>query len=908
MPDYNLTGNINKPSINANIKGKIPNIDGPKLDASLRGNIPGIGGSIKGPSINANVPNLDINTSEPNFGFDNKLDSSLTLKNICNADVNDNIQLNIKRSKLWGINNDISGIIDGKKKLPFGLDINGPNINMPGISGNVNKPNINITGSIPSVNASANMPEIGINEKVPSINTNIKKPKIDISGKIPGIDININGPEFNKSLTLKEICGRDVNENIHLRTNRFKLDSVPNESISGIIESSINPSVNIDIKEPNINIPKLRGKKLDLNISGNIPEVNTSIKKPNLDIEGNIPDFNANINRNISGFNASINRPEINIGGNIPGIDINMNNLEIAPSIPSITLKDICNGNIDDIINLSIKNPKINPDNNFTLSDIIDRSVELLSGDINIKGPDINLPEYNLTGSIKKPDIKTSNIRTNDINTKSNINGKIPGIGGTIKVPVIKGEIPDLDINIKGKNFGFDNELASSNTLKNICDGNINDKIQLNVKNPKLWGNDNENLSGIIEGEKKLPSASLNLNGPKINIPGINGPNINITGSIPNVNANINESNINKYLKGKIPNLNINEKIDLRNEKILGSEKSEIKIDSINSLVNIDMNDPNFTIDSLREKKSNLNANISGNITGFDVSIKKPNINNNFDLNSKDIVTELPNSKDGNGPAINLSSYNTKTNASIIVANIDENNRRTLQASIGESIKGSRLYKTVNRNTYGINRSIRTNSPIFEIRQRDNKYTKAATLQELCSKNVNEIIILKNISKKEIKQFYIGYNFEKASLNTTENLKFQYNLGNNQSINLNDSNNNPFKNKSSNNNPFGNVNLRGGKPTTFGDAITLRELFNRNINDKVSITKRSINYNTTENKFADEEKEIDDDNDEFNFPDENEIKSLNEVSSAYNDQISNRNRGNTERNIKDIDDDLIDII
>ena len=50
----------------------------------------------------------------------------------------------------------------------------------------------------------------------------------------------------------------------------MQFTAVPTEKISGII----NPSLNIDLNEPNINIPNLRGKKPNLNINGNISGFN----------------------------------------------------------------------------------------------------------------------------------------------------------------------------------------------------------------------------------------------------------------------------------------------------------------------------------------------------------------------------------------------------------------------------------------------------------------------------------------------------------------------------------------------------------------------------------------------------------------------------------------------------------
>ena len=97
--------------------------------------------------------------------------------------------------------------------------------------------------------------------------------------------------------------------------------SLPNENISSITNS------NIDIKGPNINKSKvsLRGKK---------------------------PNLNANINGNNSGMNISVIKPKIHIYQSIPEIDNNRNSNEINQSI---TLKELVNGNVNDIINLKIK-------------------------------------------------------------------------------------------------------------------------------------------------------------------------------------------------------------------------------------------------------------------------------------------------------------------------------------------------------------------------------------------------------------------------------------------------------------------------------------------------------------------------------------------------------------------------
>ena len=81
------------------------------------------------------------------------------------------------------------------------------------------------------------------------------------------------------------------------------------------------------------------------------------------------------------------------------------------------------------------------------------------SSNIDINVPNINIPNINLRG--KRPDL---NVNINE----SNISGRIPGI----------------DININ--NSGFNNEFDQSITLKQLFNGNINDKINLIfVKNKK---------------------------------------------------------------------------------------------------------------------------------------------------------------------------------------------------------------------------------------------------------------------------------------------------------------------------------------------------------------------------------------------------------------------------------------
>ena len=154
---------------------------------------------------------------------------------------------------------------------------------------------------------------------------------------------------------------------------------------------------------------------------------------------------------------------------NIPGIDINVNrsNLGFENGVNKVlTLKDLFNGNVEDEISIN-RNKVIVPGQKTTsISGFIPGKVIDNDNDININLPNISLDS-------NKPNINV----------------------------IIKGDIPGLNINMK--------DDFKLNTLKDICSEDINNKIYLNAKQPKLWGTNDFNLSGYIDG--KLPSGNIEI-------------------------------------------------------------------------------------------------------------------------------------------------------------------------------------------------------------------------------------------------------------------------------------------------------------------------------------------------------------------------------------------------------------
>ena len=306
--------------------------------------------------IHGNIPDLQLNKN---------INANQNLKVNKNEDNNNNIQLNIKKESIIDdIPSPNININKGKTNLNIETNIKPIDINLK--RPNFDK-NAEINGKIPAINSSLNDLKLYSNSSTPDIDINTEK---DVKDKVIKADENWNNFNTFKALTLREIFGRSVDEEMYLRSAKVIVPGTNVEIISGIIGN--NKSIN---------------KNNKTYINTNIPSINASVNKSNI---------NSNINREI------------------PGLDIDFNNNMNKKFNPNITLKEIAGQNIDDNINLNVKNPKLWGINDFSLSGIIDGSIKLPSADININGPNINIPGIN----INKPNL--------------NISGNIPNIDTSI--------------------------------------------------------------------------------------------------------------------------------------------------------------------------------------------------------------------------------------------------------------------------------------------------------------------------------------------------------------------------------------------------------------------------------------------------------------------------------------------
>ena len=401
-------------------------------------------------NVNINGSKLDIKKPIVNDEYNPN-----TLKGLFNGDVNDRVHLTKSNIKLPQYKlEDISGYIQGTKTNQ-NIDIEMPNINIDGpqLRGKKGK----VEGNIP-----------GIGGRV-----NINGPEGEtIEGNIPGIgkSININGPsiEVKKSMkdedinpnTLKVIFAGDINDEIKLNKIDERLKLFQMKTISGNIKGI--PSINYIIEygsSKGFERPKIKKGK----------------------------DFTHN--------------PKISLEGTIKGTKY------IPPTLQSLFEGDI-DGNIH-LNNNSIKMPKYKIRDDFSDYDngkISSGNLDIHMPNVNINGPNLNLGNASgISGSVNN----------NMLNNNQIIEGNIQGIGGSVNIngpklrnvkgtkKQIKGSLnidePLIDLNQKiTYNKGYNNSI----TLKNIFNGDVNENINLNLRNNKLSLIEYDNYYGIIKGQK----------------------------------------------------------------------------------------------------------------------------------------------------------------------------------------------------------------------------------------------------------------------------------------------------------------------------------------------------------------------------------------------------------------------
>ena len=733
-PNVNLpSGNIDikgpkleKPDLNANIKGKDINIDGkmPNVKTDLNIDLPKgdlifsgiIGGkkNIKTPKINGDLK-LDGKIKGPKIEGTNiglkKPEIDLNMK----KDINLNKEININSPEiditspdfnLKGKNINIpNASIEGK--MPS-VDINGniPKVEgkIPGIDIDAKIPNADVNGQIPKIdvdfpktdmNIEGNIPNLNLEGKIPKANMNINAPKIDLEGNAPKINMNADIPNFDVDFKKPSMdINGEINPNLNLSPN-IDLPQGGMNFKSGIPDLNLNGDINAPKIDASIEPPKID----DINLKAKIPKANIDIKKPDLgfnmdgEIKGkklnvDLPNIKLNNEKEyyLSGVIPGKGNNDINIKGsrrmlydyniNQPDVNIKTSKLKLNQPDMDMNIKGSRRLNIEaPNVNANLKGSRVLPN-----MDINSPNINKPSGNINIKGPNVEVPDVNIKGKNIKLDGKMPNVKA-DLNINEPKGDLIFSgiIGGkkNIKTPKINGDLKfDGKIKgpkIEGANIGLKKPEIDLNMKKDI---NLNKEININSPEIDITSPD-FNLKGkkinipnaSLEG--KFPNVDLKGNMPKIegDIPGINIdskiPNVDINGNMPKIEGNIPGINIDS----KIPNLDINGNIPKIEGNIPGININGKmpNIDVKGNIPKIEGNIPGINIDSKIP-----NVNVDGQIPNVDVDIPNSNMNIKGNIPNLDFKGKIPNANMNiNAPKFDLEGNLPNPNIKINKKNLN---------------------------------------------------------------------------------------------------------------------------------------------------------------------------------------------------------------------------------------------
>ena len=701
-PDFNLEGNIpgykvNTPKIDlpsGNIDLKGPKFNGP--DFNMEGNIPGL--NVNTPKIDLPSGNIDLKGPKlngPDFNMEGNIPGLKV--NTSKIDIPDP-NINIKAPKFHEPDFNIEGSIPGLNINAPKIDVPDANINLKGTK--IDEPNINIEGNVQGINVNA--PKIDI----PSGNINIKGPNIEkkeyyISGIIPGMkkpasNLEIKGPNINGNYNLN-VNGPDINSSKrHMHLSNFDVDIkgsrrldgnfndvglIPGMNIKGSRNINGIDSPNIKLKGPNINGPnlQLKGDKPDVKLKGDIPDVKKKGELPNMKIDAPKID--------IKSPNIDLKGPDSTFKGGIP--DVNLNGPKIDTS-GNINLK----GPNVEPPNINLEGPNIKGPS-FNLSGNIP-GVNINGPKINANGPqvNVNLPnnEYKLEGIIPGTKSYGANLENNIKLQGPNIN--VPDFNLTGIIPGIKVNGPNLDTNFKGPKIkspeiDIGGKIKSPNLQLSSQDVKLNGP-NINVPDIKVEGD----LSDVKLKGPKINTSDLKVEGDipdvKIKGPNINLPDLKVKGDMPDVK-----------LKGDLPDLKIDmPKVDIKSPNIdlKGPDYNlkgyipgvNIKGPNIDASENINLKGPNLKSPNINLENPNIKSpdfNLSGNIPG--IQVNEPKI---------DIPSAKVNVK---GPSINSPSFNLSGN----INGINTNNKDFVLTGIIPSFR----YKqsNVEEKNYKINPDIK---------------------------------------------------------------------------------------------------------------------------------------------------------------------------------------------------------
>ncbi|TNN47022.1 Neuroblast differentiation-associated protein AHNAK [Liparis tanakae] len=701
-----------KKDLSLDAQAPIVSLDG--LNGKL--NAPqGFGGNIGGPTLNGDLPSLNL--KKPSA------DGKFTMPSL----------------GLTGP--DIQGDLDSSFKAP-NVSVSTPKLKAPNASLNVEKPGLK-TGNLKYKAPNFTMPQFNLPQiktpkgdmdvssdlDLPSISGNLEKPNLNLSApkldlKSPDLDLNgpkldMNGPDKIKWPHMKWKGGKVKGPDADLSAPDFNLNT---PKIGGDLSG---PDVDFNLPKADINgpdldagkinwphhkwkKPKLHGPKADLdldanlnspNVDASLPKVDGGINVPGVDMDGELPsgkthwphwkwkkpklhgpkaDIDADLNTPDLNFstpkidvpNAELNLPNANLNG--PNADFQAPDLDGKVNWPHHKWKKPkLHGPKADLStdlstpDLDLSAPKF--DGGISTPDI---DLNLPKANVDVKAPDagkikfptIKKPKFMLSGSkVKGPDIDfDADVKAPDLNLSPQASFDGPDVDvnlpkadvdpGKIKWPTIKmpkwsGLGPKLD----SPNLDADLSAPDWSLKAPKIDGELNaPDLNLDVPKADLKGPDLDIDTPDFDSSGKLKWFNFKkptfgtLNGPKgdidadLQVPDVDLKAVDVNMSAPKIDGGIKTPDLNFDLpKGNVAAPNI----DLQAPAVDASA-GKMKLPKLNF--------PKFGWSGPRVKTPNLNVDadnvdfpdVNLNLPKADVKAPNLNLSPDIDLNA-DLKTDL---------------------------------------------------------------------------------------------------------------------------------------------------------------------------------------------------------------------------------------------------------------------------
>ncbi|XP_043912612.1 neuroblast differentiation-associated protein AHNAK-like [Protopterus annectens] len=680
--------NISSPDADINLKSPNFRSDGNIITPKPHGDINGL--DIKGPQLDVSTPDIILDKPKGTLKFPEikgpniKLSSSVG-QNDSSPDVDFNLKTPDMKTDVGISNPKIQGEVKGLNIRPD-LDLKGKtktsdlDISIPKVHGDIKHPDV--SGKMPQANIKG--PDI----KIPALNTS----DVDINHKFPNIkgDTGISVPKLQG-----EINGTNIKEpqldirtpdlNIDKTEGKFKLPGIklPNFKIGEPKQKG--PDINLDakVKTPDMDIaaPKFKGGIHGPDINAKLPQANIKapdIKMPSIKMSGehdiSAPDVDANLRAPDFKGDIGISAPKIQGDIKGPQFDARTPDINIEKQDGKFKLPfrlPIFKGS-----GPKFRGPDLDLDGKVKTPDM-DISGAKIEGGIkgpdisaklpqaNIKGPNINMPSVNMSGShnISAPDV---DLNLKAPNFKGDVDISAPKLQGDIKGPHIKGpqldlNSPDIDVEKTGGKFKLPFKIPNIKSSESKFKGpdlDLDAKMKtadIDISTPTV--------DGAITGpgiNAKLPQA--NIKGPDIKMPSItmsgdhniSAPDVDLNLRAPNLKEDVDLSAPKMHGDIKAPKLKGPE-LDLSSPDIDGKFKLPFKL---------------ATSKGSEPKLKGTDLSLDAKVKTPDMDISVPKVEGS--IKGPDINTKLPQTHI-KGPNVKVPSINVSGDHNISSPDADLN-------------------------------------------------------------------------------------------------------------------------------------------------------------------------------------------------------------------------------------------